>query len=556
MVIIGGIFCVFNFMTKQLLVQEYKQLVEENLKYVVQITDRELEHLTETVNFIAIDQSVDDRVSQEFLPEEAENKIAADNEVDELVAALSLYSIREYIVALVIKGEGDTYYYNTGFGLLAGEESLFENYEGVYTTTLQYVDISKSLNLGSTNSYVLKFMRGIVGTQSNSESILYLEMETSFLEDLLYDNREIMDMRVTVVDSNNAIVFDNENSDLVNTQYVDTEGGVVVKNSLDYFGWSIICQTESIVMQEEYDQINIMIFLICGVLAFLSAGFIQLLWKWIVKPIEEVSQGMRVVREGDYQVQLEQRGADEMGQLIDDFNDMSNKLQSNLEREVENAQKIKDAEYRTLQAQINPHFMYNSLNTIKYIASMQNQENIVSLVNSLWTLLKDASNVDGQLIPLEKEIEIIKAYTHIEEVRYKGKFNVSYEIDEDTKGIIIPKYILEPLVENAIFHGIIPKKIIGTIIIRTRLVGDDLEIKVIDDGIGMEQDKIMEILHVNKQGQKTTKPGFNNIGVYNVNERMMLSYGDEYGLIIKSAVNEGTMVVLRFPVNKDDTIEG
>jgi len=189
--------------------------------------------------------------------------------------------------------------------------------------------------------------------------------------------------------------------------------------------------------------------------------------------------------------------------------------------------------------------MYNSLNTLRWMASIQNADNIINIVEALWTLLRKTSSLKGQFITLEDEIKVIKAYTTIQEIRYKGKFEIDYEIKQEHLNSVIPKYILQPFVENAIFHGIEPKKGTGIINIETSILENDLVISVSDDGVGMSEEKINCIL--SSQQKDGHSKGFNNIGVKNVDERLKLLYGNQYGVIIKSEVGVGTTVSIKIP---------
>ncbi len=199
-----------------------------------------------------------------------------------------------------------------------------------------------------------------------------------------------------------------------------------------------------------------------------------------------------------------------------------------------------------LQSQINPHFLYNTLNSIKWMATIQNVSGIPEMITSLARLLRNIAKGTSELITIKEELDLLNDYITIQQYRYGGTITVNYNVmSDDLYECNIIKFTLQPIVENAIFHGIEPKSVEGIIDINIKkLKHNKIGIEVIDNGIGISEDKIEKLL---SSKETTSKGSFNNIGISNVNERIKLTFGDEYGLNIKSKLNEYTSIIITIP---------
>ena len=205
------------------------------------------------------------------------------------------------------------------------------------------------------------------------------------------------------------------------------------------------------------------------------------------------------------------------------------------------------AEIKTLQAQINPHFLSNTLNTVKWLANAQKADNIETLVSSLIKLLHVSMGKGGDYISIREEIEYIRSYIQIQEFRYFDKFEVIFNIEEDILDYKILKFILQPIIENSIIHGIGPMDQKGLISVKAYKSEEELFFSVTDNGAGICDDKIEQVLKSN--GSSST---FSRIGIYNVNERIKLNFGEQYGLNIQSVEGLYTSVEIILPIIKEN----
>ncbi len=312
---------------------------------------------------------------------------------------------------------------------------------------------------------------------------------------------------------------------------------IVVTSS--YTGWKVV----GAVYEDElkpYDLLTRQIyFLISGlsiVLAILLSIFIS---RHYLHPIKDLSDGMERFKNGDLDATVEVAMENEFGELAEDFNDMTVRIKS-LVKENQLKEKAKRKfELKSLQSQINPHFLYNTLDSIVWMAEAGMNEEVVKMTFSLSKLFRIGINRGSEFITLEQELEHIESYLAIQKIRYGEKLDYSIDADPSLLSCRIIKIIIQPVVENAIYHGI--KKLPGTgfIDIKVREQNGNICITVEDDGVGMDEETA---LHLVRKTDNST--GGSGIGLANVDQRIKLYYGEEYGVKIESVEFEGTKVTL------------
>ena len=228
--------------------------------------------------------------------------------------------------------------------------------------------------------------------------------------------------------------------------------------------------------------------------------------------------------------------------LIEEVDDTVEKLLEDNEARLE-------AELYALRMQINPHFLYNTLNSIKYLVWMNKVNLIEPTITSLVKLLQQTIRKPTEFIPLTEELKLLDHYVYIQNIRTDNSIQMNYDIPKDYQTVEVPSLFLQPIVENAVFHGIEPLGHQGIITITSYSHEDDLYIEVIDNGIGMTQTKALAVL---KEAAEEIHNGFNGIGLYNIHQRLQNYYGTTYGLSISSQPNVGTSVTIK--IKKQRTI--
>jgi two-component system, sensor histidine kinase YesM len=256
----------------------------------------------------------------------------------------------------------------------------------------------------------------------------------------------------------------------------------------------------------------------------------------VAQPIALMNVMMARVAQGDLGVRAEAVTDDEFGNMARAFNSMVSELAKLLEAVRDSERKKRLAELDFLQAQINPHFLHNTLSSIRFSLEMGKQEQAQELLFHFSRLLRSTLAQSSQFVPLKQELASISDYVELQKIRYKDSFSMTLAIDEDTLNCRIPSFILQPVIENAIFHN---EACPGTnaITLGAALQGQDLILSVRDTGRGMSEEQISQALQ--------PPESLNHIGLHNVHERIRLCYGQDYGLEIHSHHAEGTTVTLR-----------
>lgn len=285
------------------------------------------------------------------------------------------------------------------------------------------------------------------------------------------------------------------------------------------------------------------IFFYCIVIG-LALSF--LISRQLGRPILHLIDHLGLVAQGDFTSDPSIESNDEIGTIGRQINQMSSQINTLMETRIQGEKEKKDLEIKMLQAQINPHFLYNTLDSIKWIATMQRNSGIVQMVTSLSSLLKNMAKGFNEKVTLAQELDFLRDYVVIEKVRYLELFDLQIQVDEpglyDAK---IIKLTLQPLVENAIFNGIEPSGRPGLIEIHAWAEENVLKVSVTDNGIGMAEEQVQRILTDTSRITKSTMSG---IGLPNVDRRFKLVYGEDYGLTIESRLDSFTRIIVALPL--------
>ena len=265
--------------------------------------------------------------------------------------------------------------------------------------------------------------------------------------------------------------------------------------------------------------------------------------KLITVLVNELDEAMERVEKGDYAAELSSDREDEMGRLTASFNRMTREYRQNLERSVQRERELNETELSMMQAQLNPHFLYNTLDSIKWLGVTNGVPQVAAVASGLAVLLRAGISGD-RLITLERELELLEKYLDIQSLRFEDRFAWEIDVDERFQHCIVPKLILQPLVENSIIHGVANMDD-GYIKLSAREKSGTLILSVQDNGVGIPQD-VLDWLN----DPDRDVPG-GHLGLKNVDRIVRLYYGGDYGISAYSAVGEGSRVELRLPMNKE-----
>lgn len=264
----------------------------------------------------------------------------------------------------------------------------------------------------------------------------------------------------------------------------------------------------------------------------------------ITRPIRRLTQVTDQVAKGDLTVRSDVTGGLEAQVLSDSLNTMIDKINELLEQVKTEQVRLRKAEFELLQSQINPHFLYNTLDAIVWLAEAGEQKKVVSMVGSLSDFFRISLNQGQDILDVREEIQHVRSYLEIQQMRYQDILQYEICVPEELNASRIPKITLQPLVENALYHGIKNKRGKGMIRIDGKLEGNDCILRVTDNGRGMTPERLEQV----REGIRNRNVRETEIyGLYNVNERIRLNFGENYGITIISTYGEGTCVTVRLP---------
>ena len=325
---------------------------------------------------------------------------------------------------------------------------------------------------------------------------------------------------------------------------LDGKNYVYVISEEPVTGLLAVSVVDSELLTRDFTRIAAVIVAVTVVLFGLFYLFSSYFLKNIIDPIHNTVEGMRLVEEGRLDVHVVPVGQAELRVMIHSFNRMTRRLKQLMQENEEEQQKKHEAEIRALQSQINPHFLVNSLNSIRFIAQVSRYEAIARMAEALIKILSCSFRSNVGFYTLDEELEVLDGFIYLMKIRYSDGFEIEYEIGEGCGSCMVPRLILQPIVENSIVHGFSgQEEELGKITVKARLEDQYLYITVRDNGKGMTEEEIRRLL----SNETAENEDYVSIGVTNVNTRLVLNYGDECTLQIRSEVGRYTETVLRIP---------
>ncbi|MFI3201813.1 MAG: histidine kinase [Eubacteriales bacterium] len=263
----------------------------------------------------------------------------------------------------------------------------------------------------------------------------------------------------------------------------------------------------------------------------------------LMRPIAYINEAMIRIMDGNLNTRIQVYHYDELGKLSTTFNQMAEELQEHIDSKINHEKEVNRLQMQQLHEQLNPHFLYNTLDSIKWIAKINQVPTISKIATSLSSILR-SSIMSEQFITIEEELDLLVKYIDIQNIRFHDKFTYNITLPTSLYTLMIPKLILQPLVENAILHGLNDMEH-GTITITGYTQYDLLYLLISDTGCGIPPDKLYELQRYIEEGFK------GHVGLYNVNHIIKLHYGTEYGLTLQKPLMGGTTIQIRIPLNKE-----
>jgi two-component system, sensor histidine kinase YesM len=345
--------------------------------------------------------------------------------------------------------------------------------------------------------------------------------------------------------------------DVTNTDYqivdYEEEKHLLVSYPVSYSNWKLV---SLVPYKDTIGSINMVtrttILIQGGFLVLFLIGLIMLVREF-TKPITRLHHVTKAIKQGDLTARIHLSGSNDVAQLGHSFNHMLDTIEEMIEQIKVQEEAKRNAELEMLQAQINPHFLFNVLNAIRLKIKMEGNTGSASLIYSLSALLRMTINRNNAFIPLEEELTIVKHYVDLMNFRHQHNVELEIDVNDVASSFQVPRFFLQPIIENAIIHGNNNRKETIKVIANER-IDTYLELIISDNGKGMDQNALEElrkkIFQPKSDDTVKSSKSFNGIGVQNVYQRMKLIYGDAFLLKIDSMEGEGTTLTFQIPVNK------
>lgn len=320
------------------------------------------------------------------------------------------------------------------------------------------------------------------------------------------------------------------------------EDTLVASTSLQYLGWKLVCVIPIAELTADINK-NTVVVVLLGIVCLLLALFSStILSSIIANPLVKLLNKMDEIKRGNLDIIFNVNSRDETGRLAHEFNAMVKQVRDLLEKSKQEQKKLREYELALIQAQIKPHFLYNSLELVYTLSGMAGAKDAQIATKSLADFYRIALSKGKEIITIAEEVKNANDYLNIQRFRYYDVFDFEIKVRDEIKNSKILKLILQPLVENSIYHGLKTKGSFGKIRIEGFIQNENVILKVMDDGVGMPEEKIKELLV--KRSSPASEESF---GLRSVDERIKLFFGEEYGLTIESEVGKGTTISVVFP---------
>lgn len=399
----------------------------------------------------------------------------------------------------------------------------------------------------------------------NEKGVLVVDMNYSGIEQLLRrmnfnDNNEyiyLMDgdgniiyhpkhklINAGIMEENNLTAAGYEDGN--HNEEFDGVRRVVTVKTVGYTGWKIVYVVDRASFEIANTQIKWFVLFVVLITVILLIFVNQVISLKVAKPIQDLDESVRGLENGNLDVDIYIGGTQEIEHLGHTLNTVVSRLKQLMDDIVKEQEEKRKSELDALQSQINPHFLYNTLDSIVWMIEGERYEDAIFMITQLASLFRISLSKGKNVITIEDELTHAKNYMNIQKVRYKNKFQAEYEIDESILKYCTVKLVIQPVLENAIYHGMESMDGDGLILVRGYAENGKILIHVIDNGLGMSSAQVKELLKGKKQSGSGKKGS--GVGLVNVHQRIRLRFGGEYGLRIESRPDEGTDVCICLPM--------
>ncbi len=420
----------------------------------------------------------------------------------------------------------------------------------------------------SSYQWVITLSRALVNNQTGKkEGLFFVDLNYSAISNLCNSNHIGNKGYIFLVDANGNVIYHPKQQLLYGgllTEKIDD----VMRCDSDYFftdqgaqrrlytisrsektGWYAVGVAYSFELLKNTKQAQAMYLLVAAGLLLGVLVLSNRLSQDLTRPIRQLRDCMSTVEEGNFEASVDIAVANEIGSLSRSFNMMTDRIRALIEQNRYEQEQKRKSELRALQSQINPHFLYNTLDSIIWMAEDEKNEEVVVMTAALARLLRQSISNEQEQVTVAQEIDYVRSYLTIQKMRYKDKLEYEIEASSEVLPVSIVKFTLQPLVENAIYHGIKYKETKGKVRVRGFVEENKAFLAVEDDGAGMDEQQMRKILDEAGKEQAAHIRTGRGVGVSNVLKRLRLYYGEEYGISYTSKIGVGTCALVSIPLS-------
>ena len=482
----------------------------------------------------------------------------------------TLLDSRPDIYNLAIVRDNATYLINDGESKLNpyGDITNQEWYKNTLKTKGFYLSPSHVQNsLRSGYHWVITMSTALRDKTTNvNEGVFFIDLNYSSISSLCTNNKTGKRGYMFIIDEKGNLIYHPKQQLIyggLQTENIEK----IIESKADYFvlnegndqklytlsrskktGWIVVGTSYVSELLKDNKRTQMIYMMLAACMMFLVLILSNLIANTITHPIQRLKMSMQKVENGNFDnVNVEIHSNNEIGSLSNSFNVMAEQIQRLMEENIKEQKQKRKSELRALQSQINPHFLYNTLDSIIWMVESEKNEEVVDMTAALAKLLRQSISNEDELVRLDHELYIVENYLTIQKMRYQDKLEYSIDLEEGVKAYKIIKLTLQPLVENAIYHGLKYKKSKGMLRVRAYKEKDKLGIEISDNGVGMSEEKLAHIFEKHKVNYRS-----NGIGVYNVKQRLELYYGEDCTMSYYSKEGEGTRVVIKIPCKEGE----
>lgn len=564
---------IYNYLTKDTIKEQAQSNANTELTIANEYVEKLLEDMMYITNFIQVDAEMNTILKRkkksavDLTEEQKYQQFLDDSKINKTLENITLVGEKSYVTILLKNGISYTNYSNSELNPtdLYMEDWFKElnNIKGYET-----VWIRSQPTMFKTEKPINPYQISVARTLRDESLNIYGYVIVTIMENKInqvFENMKGNEDMILLDSSNHIISHTNDSRIGEQFQYSDqlTEENssnvfrisrkeyLIAEQKISLTGWKLV---SLIPYKQATNKINAIfnkLFIVQIVSFTIFLILMTYFLRTITKPIVRLGNVADLVQQGNLNIRSQIQSKDEIGRLSASFDQMLNRINDMIRDITDTQERKRKAELDMLQAQINPHFLFNVLNSIRMKVMVKGDKESANMISSLSKLLRMTISKEKEIITFQEEVQIVLDFINIMNMRQKEKMDVEITIHEEANLIMIPRFILQPIIENSIIHGL--NQSAGKIIVNAEMTENEVMIIVEDNGGGMDEQTLFQLrrklIHSNTLDNSTSKnnKGFSSIGISNVYERMFMTFGQEFKMDIKSELGKGTQVIMCIP---------